>query len=141
MKKLIATLVLVTSLASASVLATASPASATAYGCSWWNSKVVGGIPMASGQFCALVEGQRTFVAAVGGGWVSARSVANPCLIVNAWDRHGTRYFGTYSCRSGYYYNSSIRIPLNRYMREGTICASLFQNGGHVVSHCHRIQP
>ena len=96
---------------------------------------------MASGQYCVLVEGQGTYVATIGGGWVSARSVANPCLIVNAWDRNGNHYYGTHACRSGYHYNSSIKIGLYRYMREGTICASLYQNGGHVVSHCHRIQP
>jgi hypothetical protein len=102
MKRIISIVVLTASLAGIGAAATAAPASASgakpasAYGCSFWNTKVVGGVPVPGGQYCVTLAGQGTFVSYVAGGFASVGNVCNWNITAEFFDSSG-HWYQTYS--------------------------------------------
>ena len=139
MKKLIATVALVASLAGVSVLATASPASAGAYGCSGWGARQAGNYWVASGAYCATISGQGRYVQAVSGSYGATR-VCNWNITAEFFDSSG-RWYQTFtggthwSCGS---WQNDV-IWLDRYVQRGTMCSTLKSNGVRLTSVCHSI--
>jgi hypothetical protein len=140
MKKLIAMLALTTGLAGVGLVAGQTPASAGAYGCSWWNPVTVGGYSAAAGQYCVNVAGTGTFVANVGGGFASAGNVCNSSITAEFFDSSG-RWYQTFTSPTSYgcSHNITKTMAINQYVRRGFVCSTLRQNGARLSSVCHNI--
>ncbi len=139
MKKLIATVVLVASLAGVSVLATATPASAGAYGCAGWTTKWAG-YTAPSGAYCATISGQGRYVQAVSGSY-GASNLCNTRItaefFTDSWQWTRTYNSGTWG-GCGSYRNQTIWI--NGYApTTGFMCSTLYSNNVRMTSVCHRI--
>jgi hypothetical protein len=122
-------------------LAPATPAGASAYGCSFWNTATVGGVRLASGQYCVLLAGQGTFVDYVKGGFVSASNVCNWRITAEFFDSNG-RWYATYASPVRYTCSKTGTryIYLRRYVKRGFMCSTLRQNGARITSVCHSIR-
>src|SRR5690242_14368187 len=94
-KALFAVLTLLAGLVAAAGLM-ASPASASAYGCSYWGAGSVGGISVAKGGYCAELNGSGTYVKYVGGGFNSVGNVCNWNITAEFFDTSG-RWYQTYT--------------------------------------------
>lgn len=143
MKKLIAIVALVASLAGVSVLASASPASASAYGCQGFRTV---NSPWGSGNvnsYCVDLQGSGTYVRSVSGAFTAnVGSVCNYNITAEFFDAQGRWYMTRqspvrYGCTWGTQYAGGISI--NQYVQRGFMCSTLKQNGSRLTSVCHNI--
>lgn len=117
-------------------------ASASAYGCSFWGAKVVGNIPVATGQYCALIAGQGTYVDYVAGGFTSAGNVCNFNITAEFFNTSGTWYrtiHGPVQYRCTRATSPVSTLLVRGYVQRGFMCSTLKQNGARVTSVCHNI--
>lgn len=140
MKKLLITVVLAATLSTMGFVTSNTPASAGAYGCNTIRPANVGGYPVASGTYCAELNGSGRYVNYVGGGFNSAGNICNWQITAEFFDRSGrwyetkvSRYHGGCTRRA----NDVILIRSTK--RPGFMCSTLRQNGGRVTSVCHNI--
>jgi hypothetical protein len=143
MKKLIAIAALVASLAGVSVLGGASPASASAFGCSGFRTV---NSPWGSGavnSYCANLDGTGRYVRNVSGSFTAnVGTVCNYNITAEFFDSSGRWYMTrsaptTYGCFWGTQFAG--RITLNQYVQPGFMCSTLKQNGTRLTSVCHNI--
>jgi hypothetical protein len=141
MKKLIATVALVASLAGVSVLATATPASASAYGCNGWGQKWAGNYWAPSGGYCVLISGQGRFVDFVRGGY-GASNICNTRItaefFTDSWQWYRTYNSPTWG---GCGTNRMQTIYIRDYVpHTGWMCSTLYSNNTRMTSVCHLIK-
>jgi hypothetical protein len=120
----------------------ASPAGATASGCSYWGAALIGKIPVAKGQDCVTIAGQGTFVSYVRSAFGSVGNVCNWNTTAEFFDING-KWYQTFSSpvRKSCTRSSTDQITLNRYVRSGRMCSTLKTNGSRITSVCHNIHP
>lgn len=143
MKKLIAIVALVASLAGVGVLGNASPASASAFGCQGFRTL---NSPWGTGNvnsYCANLNGTGRYVRTVTGSYTAnVGTVCNSSITAEFFDTAGRWYMTRqspvrYGCRWGTQYAGGI--TLNQNVRPGFMCSTLKQNGARLTSVCHSI--
>jgi hypothetical protein len=141
MKKLIATVALVASLSGVSLLATAAPASASAYGCNGWGQTWAGNYWAPSGGYCVLISGQGRFVSYVQGSY-GASNICNTRItaefFTDSWQWYRTYNSATWG---GCSTNRTQTIYINGYVPyTGWMCSTLYSNNTRLTSVCHLIK-
>lgn len=126
----------------------ASPAQAYARGCGFWNPFTVSGYSLAAGQYCAEVDGYRTWIYQVEGDFSSVGNVCNWDITAEFFDSHW-RWKRTFA--SAHHYNCGhtgreyIGLPyyMNQLVGEnyGYMCSTLRVGWQRVTSVCHYIHP
>lgn len=143
MKKIIVIAVLAASLAGVSVLGSAAPASASAFGCSGFRTV---NSPYGSGavnSYCVNLDGSGRYVRSVSGSFTAnVGTVCNYNITAEFFDTSGRYYMArstgtTYGCYWGTRFAG--RITLNQTVRPGFMCSTLKQNGGRLTSVCHSV--
>jgi hypothetical protein len=141
MKKLIATVVLVASLVGGGLVASQSPASATAYGCNAWGQQWAGNYWAPSGGYCVFLEGSGRYVEYVRGGF-GASNICNTRItaefFTDSWQWYRTYNSPTWGgCSTNRMQTISIRgtVPHN-----GRMCSTLYSNNVRLTSVCHLIR-
>lgn len=148
MRKLIAMLALVATLAGVSVVAAAAPASAGAFGCSLYGpGMTIRGVGVRKGTYCVEINGAGTWVS-----YVYAQANINNAILgttcnyrmtAEFFDGNGSWYetlssptrYGCFSAAG-----ASERINVGRNMRKGMMCSTLISNGARETSVCHSIK-
>lgn len=116
------------------------PAQASASGCSAWGAKTVGNIPIAKGVYCVGLNGSGTYVNTVAASYNAAGSVCNWNITAEFFDQYGNWYQtingGTHW---GCSWQGSDVVSVFKYVKRGTMCSTLKQNGARIQSVCHSI--
>jgi len=148
MKKLIATVALIASLAGAMVMGAAGPAAADAKGCTFYGYRNVGGWTVPAGSYCATVVGSGTRINGVQGEFY-APNLCNWDVTAeffnNNWQYRRTFVSGrNYGCNYGSAW--APYIPVNSTIQAltgtstGYMCSTLRVAGQRVTSVCHYIR-
>jgi hypothetical protein len=148
MKKVIATVMLIASLAGVMVVSVASPAAADAKGCTFYGNRNVGGWTVPAGSYCATVVGSGKTVYGVQGEFY-APSLCNydyTAEFFNSnwqWKRTFTSA-RNYGCSYGSAWFRYIPVNSNIQALTGTstgyMCSTLRVAGQRVTSVCHYIR-
>jgi len=129
-------------------IVTASPASAYARGCSFWNPFSVSGYNLAGGQYCAEVDGSGTYIYQVEGDFTSIGNICNWDITAEFFDSHW-RWHNTFTSYHNYGCSHTGRqyIYVPYYMSQltgdnyGYMCSTLRVGYQRVTSVCHYIHP
>ncbi|MGN6606269.1 MAG: hypothetical protein ACTHMS_04580 [Jatrophihabitans sp.] len=126
----------------------ASPASAFARGCAFWNPFTVSGQSLASGQYCAEVDGTGTYIYNVYGNFGSAANVCNWDLTAEFFDQNWNwkrTYVSAHNYGCSHTGSASIYLPYYLSQITGTnygyMCSTLRAGGQRITSVCHYIHP
>lgn len=124
-----------------SAVATASPASASAVGCTWFGSYNVAGHTVYSGQYCFGINGSGTTVNFTDGS-VNSPAIYNRSEVVRFYDRYGSNYATFWGPTSyGYtygfhYWQTGIHGTANA---GGRVCGTLLSSGAAIATACEGI--
>jgi hypothetical protein len=124
-----------------SLFGTASPANATAVGCSYWNNLgSIKGVPVYSGNYCVTLAGQGTYAAYVRGGFASVGNVCNWSVTAEFFTASG-QWYRTLSSPTqwGCSRGNGYTIGVYGYVQRGFMCSTLKTNGARITSVCHNI--
>lgn len=131
----------------AAVGVSSEPASASAFGCNQYGSGLsYNGIGARKGTYCAQISGTGTWVSFVyGQGQVNNALFGTTCnyfITAEFFDSSGRWYETQRTPTRNRCYSAagfSERININRHMRKGFMCSTLFSNGARQTSVCHSI--
>ena len=148
MKKLIATVALVASLAGATVMVAATPAAADAKGCTFYGGRNVGGWTVPAGTYCTTVVGSGTWVSGVQSEFYAPRLCnwdVTAEFFNNNWQWKRTSVSArNYGCNYGSAWAPYIGVSSSIQALTGTstgyMCSTLRVAGQRVTSHCHYIR-
>lgn len=128
---------------------TASPADASAFGCSGYGPSIIyQGVRFPKGTYCVHLVGQGRFVDHVyGQAHVNNALFGTTCnwnITAEFFDQNGNWYEtinGPFHATCFRAAGASDRINVRRYMRTGFMCSTLKSNGVRQTSVCHSIKP
>ncbi len=137
-----ATLATVMILAVSVIVSQASPAAASANGCSWWNPITIQGHTLSTGRYCVYVVGRGNYVSGVVGQYFSAIPICNWNITAEFFSS-SNHYLWTAS--GPMHYSCSLQgtdaIGINSWQQTGYVCSTLKENGSRITSWCAAIHP
>ena len=124
----------------------ASPASASAYMCTFWGPINIPGVPtpIPTGQFCTAVNGTGTYVDNTYGSFLSAGSICNYNMTSEFFDS-SSRWYRTWTspmnwgCTFPGWGSNGMRIYERAWVQRGFVCNTLRSNGSRITSYCFSI--
>lgn len=119
----------------------ATPAFASADGCSYWGYLgSIHGLPIYPGALCSHLDGYSNYVNYVSDGWDVAGTVCNWNITAEFFNVYG-QWYTTYNgpIHYGCGWTGSDAIGIHRWMQPGLECSTLKTNGTRLTSVCHSI--